>query len=69
MATTDAVLARKLLTAMSLRPAEDHLLLLVRKDALERVATFLLEMDNRLAIAGASSDGSPRHRRLSRPGA
>lgn len=55
MAKTDAVLARNLLsqTAMSLRHAEDHMLLLGRKDALERVATFLLEMDARLTTAGA----------------
>ena len=40
------------MTAHSLRHAEDHMLLLGRKNALERVATFLLEMDGRLARTG-----------------
>jgi CRP/FNR family nitrogen fixation transcriptional regulator len=40
------------MTAGDLRHAEDHMLLLGRKTALERVATFLLEMDGRLAKAG-----------------
>jgi len=40
------------LTAGSLKHAEDHMLLLGRKTAMERVATFLLEMDRRLAVAG-----------------
>jgi CRP/FNR family transcriptional regulator, nitrogen fixation regulation protein len=40
------------MTACDLRHAEDHMLLLGRKTALERVATFLLEMDRRLAKAG-----------------
>jgi CRP/FNR family nitrogen fixation transcriptional regulator len=40
------------MTAGELRHAEDHMLLLGRKTALERVATFLLEMDRRLAKAG-----------------
>src|SRR3954471_6891256 len=55
MAKTDAVLTRSLLnvTARSLRYAEDHMLLLGRKDALEKVATFLLEMDTRLATASS----------------
>lgn len=40
------------MTADDLRRAEDHMLLLGRKTAMERVATFLLEMDRRLAKAG-----------------
>ena len=39
-------------TATSLQHAEDHMLLLGRKTALERVAAFLLEMDKRLTRAG-----------------
>src|SRR3954470_15636326 len=39
------------LTASNLQRAEDHMLLLGRKTALERVAAFLLEMDRRLAAA------------------
>jgi len=50
----DVQVARKLwgITAGELRHAENHMLLLVRKSAMERVATFLLEMDRRLAVAG-----------------
>jgi CRP/FNR family nitrogen fixation transcriptional regulator len=46
--------ARRLwaITAGELRHAEDHMLLLGRKTAMERVATFLMEMDRRLAVAG-----------------
>jgi CRP/FNR family nitrogen fixation transcriptional regulator len=53
-AGTDVKVAQKLwtMTASDLRHAEDHMLLLGRKNALERVANFLLEMDRRLAIAG-----------------
>jgi CRP/FNR family transcriptional regulator, nitrogen fixation regulation protein len=53
MSQTDGVLARNLLslTTRSLQHAEDHMLLLGRKDSLEKVATFLLEMDKRLADA------------------
>ena len=40
------------MTACELRHAEDHMLLLGRKTAMEKVATFLLEMDRRLAKAG-----------------
>jgi len=39
-------------TAAELKHAEGHMLLLGRKTAMERVATFLLEMDRRLAEAG-----------------
>ena len=50
----DIRVARKLwaMTAGELKHAEDHMLLLGRKNAMERVATFLLEMDRRLAVAG-----------------
>ncbi len=40
------------MTAGDLRHAEGHMLLLGRKTAAERVATFLLEMDRRLSKAG-----------------
>jgi CRP/FNR family transcriptional regulator, nitrogen fixation regulation protein len=40
------------MTASELRHAENHMLLLGRKNAMERVASFLLEMDRRLAVAG-----------------
>jgi len=53
-AALDVQVARKLwtMTASDLRHAEDHMLLLGRKTAMERVATFLLEMDRRLTVAG-----------------
>jgi CRP/FNR family nitrogen fixation transcriptional regulator len=53
-AGNDVQIARKLwrMTAGELRHAEDHMLLLGRKSAMERVANFLLEMDRRLAVAG-----------------
>jgi CRP/FNR family nitrogen fixation transcriptional regulator len=53
-AEADVKVARKLwtITAGELRHAEDHMLLLGRKSAMERVANFLLEMDRRLAVAG-----------------
>jgi CRP/FNR family nitrogen fixation transcriptional regulator len=40
------------MTAGELRHAENHMLLLGRKNAMERVASFLLEMDRRLAKTG-----------------
>jgi CRP/FNR family nitrogen fixation transcriptional regulator len=49
------------LTADHLRHAEDHMLLLGRKTATERVATFLLEMDRRLV--GADLMALPMSRR------
>ena len=54
VAEQDTTVARDLLnmTASNLRHAEDHMLLLGRKTALERVAAFLLEMDRRLTAAG-----------------
>jgi CRP/FNR family nitrogen fixation transcriptional regulator len=53
-AASDVQVARKLwtMTAGDLRHAEEHMLLLGRKSAMERVANFLLEMDRRLAVAG-----------------
>jgi CRP/FNR family transcriptional regulator, nitrogen fixation regulation protein len=53
LAESDARLANNLLnlTTSNLQHAEDHMLLLGRKTALERVAAFLLEMDRRLAAA------------------
>lgn len=53
-AGTDIQVAHKLWTMMAsdLKHAEDHMLLLGRKNAMERVANFLLEMDRRLDVAG-----------------
>jgi CRP/FNR family transcriptional regulator, nitrogen fixation regulation protein len=53
-ATSDVRVARNLwaLTAGELHHAESHMLLLGRKTAMERVASFLLEMDRRLAHSG-----------------
>ena len=53
-ADTNVQVARNLwtMTAHDLRHAENHMLLLGRKTAMERVATFLREMDCRLAVAG-----------------
>ncbi|CUU20862.1 transcriptional regulator CrpFnr family CDS [Bradyrhizobium sp.] len=55
VAESDAVVIRSLLTATtkSLQHVENHLLLLGRKDAVEKVAAFLLEMDERLSGAGS----------------
>ena len=54
VAQDDVVFVRDILTVTTsnLQHAEDHMLLLGRKTALERVATFLLEMDQRLTKAG-----------------
>lgn len=40
------------LAADDLRNAQDHMLLLGRKNAIERVVAFLLDMDRRLTVAG-----------------
>ena len=53
-AATDMFVGRSLwnMARTSLEHAEDHLLLLGRKTAIERVAAFLLEMDRRLTGTG-----------------
>ena len=63
-AGSNAQVSRNLwtMTAGDLRHAEDHMLLLGRKTAMERVATFLLEMDRRLAAtAGKAPDAHILH--------
>jgi CRP/FNR family nitrogen fixation transcriptional regulator len=54
MAGRDASVGRELwsLTAADLARAQDHMLLLGRKSAAERVATFLLEMSRRASVSG-----------------
>jgi CRP/FNR family transcriptional regulator, nitrogen fixation regulation protein len=54
VAKTDVATACDLwrMTSDDLRRAQDHMLLLGRKSAIERVAAFLLEMDRRLSKAG-----------------
>ena len=53
-AATNVRVSHKLwtMTAGELRHAEEHMMLLGRKNAIERVASFLLEMDRRLEVAG-----------------
>ena len=53
-AKSDVVVACQLwtMTANELRHAEDHMLLLGRKTAAQRVATFLLELDRRISVSG-----------------
>jgi CRP/FNR family nitrogen fixation transcriptional regulator len=54
LADSDTVVMRNLLgmTSSNLEHAENHMLLLGRKTALEKVAAFLVEMDKRIAPAG-----------------
>jgi len=54
VARTDPAMARSLLTMTTdnLQHVENHMLLLGRKTARERVAAFLLEMNGRLTAAG-----------------
>jgi len=49
------------LAVIGLRHAQDHLLLLGRKNALERLAAFLLEMDRRTGSRHAFDLAMPRH--------
>jgi CRP/FNR family nitrogen fixation transcriptional regulator len=53
-ATHDAETACSMwrMAADELRNAQEHMLLLGRKNAMERVIAFLLDMDRRLAVAG-----------------
>src|SRR4051794_26321065 len=55
LATSNVDVACQLwsMTAKSLQHAEAHMLLLGRRTALERVATFLMEMDSRLGHTGS----------------
>ena len=51
-AVSDPVVAASLLTmtTSNLQHAENHILLLGRKNSMERVAAFLVEMDKRMAL-------------------
>jgi len=51
LATSDADFSRQIVAAMmrSLERAQDHMLLLGRKSAMEKIATFLLDMADRVA--------------------
>jgi CRP/FNR family transcriptional regulator, nitrogen fixation regulation protein len=57
LARTDPAMVRRLLTLTteSLRHVEDHILLLGRQSAPERVAAFLLEMNGRVIAGGVLS--------------
>ena len=73
LAESNVALARRLrdMTAISLRMAHSRLVLLGRKTASERIASFLLEMAERLPDGACpragSADGPHRHGRSSRP--
>ncbi|HZP09621.1 helix-turn-helix domain-containing protein [Methyloceanibacter sp.] len=62
-AGASANLVRELLTRtmIGLRHTQDHLLLLGRKNALERLAAFLLEMADRSGSADVLDLAMPRH--------
>lgn len=62
LAARDATIACHLwtMTARSLRQAEDHIVRLGRRGAVERVAAFLLEIDNRLGCPGEIQLPMPR---------
>ena len=49
------------LTVLGLRHTQNHLLLLGRKNALERLATFLLEMSGRMGGSATLDLAMPRH--------
>ena len=51
LAAPDGDLSRQIVAAMmrSLERAQDHMLLLGRKSALEKIATFILDMSERVA--------------------
>jgi CRP/FNR family nitrogen fixation transcriptional regulator len=49
------------LAMMTLRHTQDHLLLLGRKNALERLVAFLLEIDARTGSSGVIDLAMPRH--------
>ena len=53
LASADAAFSRQIVAAMmrSLERAQDHMLLLGRKSAMEKIATFLLDMAERFAEA------------------
>jgi CRP/FNR family nitrogen fixation transcriptional regulator len=54
LATSNADLARQVVAAMmrSLERAQNHMMLLGRKSAVEKIATFLLDLSDRLAARG-----------------
>ena len=54
LAVSDAAFARQIVGAMmrSLERAQEHMLLLGRKTAMEKIATFLLDLSGRVPVAG-----------------